>query len=125
MSLASWKREFYRTPAHKVSKKYAIRHSLKKWTGLKWSNRKKHNVFLGDLSSIDGKGNYLSFSCSTCALCIHHWDNNCCDCPLLIVNNGKQCHETGQPYDLFTNKYRIAPMIKLLQKALKFQGDLK
>lgn len=33
MSLKSWKKEFYKIPANKVSKRFAIQRSLKKWTG--------------------------------------------------------------------------------------------
>lgn len=125
MSLASWKREFYRTPAHKVSQKYALKHSLKKWMGLKPSNIKKHNVSLRDICLVDKRGNELGFGDTTCALCQHYQVNDCSDCPLTIVNNGKPCHKTGQPYDVFTNTHRIASMIKLLQKALKLTPRTK
>lgn len=117
MSLASWKKEFYRTPANRVSKRYAIQHSLKKWIGLKSSNKKRHSVFLEDISLVDEKDNFLPFGDSTCALCYHY--DNCTDCPLVAANKGRKCHDTGQPYNVFIDTYRIGPMIKLLRKALK------
>ena len=128
MSLASWKREFYRTPANKVSKRYALRHSLKKWIGLKLSNRKKRNVFLDDIVLMDKSGNRLPFDTTTCALCKHHRDDCFCSgCPLLSVNNETRCYDLYQPYDQFMETLSgdfpvvIKPMIALLQKALKFK----
>lgn len=83
MSLASWKKEFYRKPANKVSKRYALRHSLRKWIGLRSCNRKKHDVSLYEGGLINNSDitneDFDDFDCvdffkiddSTCSLCKH------------------------------------------------------
>ncbi len=129
MSLKSWKREFYRTSANKVSKAYALRHSLKKWMGLKPSNRKKHKVSLCDgklmndsdiidddclyTSDID----FLEIDEKTCALCNHFLHHDCKDC-LLVKAGIASCVDCDSPFDLFVSKGQVSPMIKALQKAL-------
>lgn len=135
MSLATWKREFYRTLAHKVSKRYAVQHSLKKWIGLKPFNRKKHNVSLydgklmnnSDIKKIEKDDpnraiDYLEIDDDTCALCRHFQSYNCHDkyneeCPLAEV--GACCTNDDSPFDLFVSSGRISPMIKALEKAKK------
>lgn len=127
MSLATWKREFYRTLAHKVSKRYAVQHSLKKWIGLKPSNRKKHNVSLYDgklmnNSNITDEENdrdvdYLEIDDYTCALCQHFQSYDCEECPLVEV--GACCTNDNSPFDLFVSSGRISPMIKALERAKK------
>ena len=132
MSLSSWKREFYRTPANKVSKRYALRHSLKKWIGLKLSNTKKHKVSLFDLRLVNNASfedecvhkpyNSLQINDDTCALCKHFLDtgggkDSCDGCPLNEV--GFCCLDFNSPYDQFTDGGSAIPMIKALRKALK------
>lgn len=132
MSLESWKREFYRIPASQVSKGWALRHSLKKWIGLRPMNRKKHNVSLSveriqlvntsDIGrSRDGDDvDCLKIGAESCALC-EHFDNKkrCENCPLIqagIVN----CKFYDSPYDKFMEDGSVVPMIKALQKAQKW-----
>lgn len=108
MSLASWKREFYRISADKVSRRNALKHSLKKWVGLLSRNRKKHRVDLIDGILRDDEWNTFSIDIGSCALCKHYF-YDCEQCP--IVNCEKQ-------FDcLFDN--RVVPMINLLRKALQ------
>lgn len=113
MSLASWKREFYRTPANKVSKRYALQHSLKKWIGLLRKNRKKHKVSLNDGILCDESYNELSIDSDSCALCNHYmgdYKRGCKKCPLLYCNN---------MFLRMIDYNRVVPMISLLKKAVE------
>lgn len=118
MSLVSWKREFYRTPADKVSKKYALQHSLKKWVGLLFKNRTKHKVSFENNFLYDEKDNRLDIDSSSCALCQHYYDidyNNdevehCYECPL------QSC---GDAYFSMIDYNRAMPMVNLIKKAME------
>jgi len=111
MSLASWKKEFYRTPAEEVPKRYALQHSLKKWTGLLLKNRRKHRVFLDGGVLQDKNGNSLIIDGDSCALC-WHWIHDCIGCPL-------QVQECKDVYAEAINSGKVGPMIRLIQKAIK------
>lgn len=124
MSLATWKKEFYRTPADKVSKDKALEHSIKKWTGLLPRNRKKHGVkfSLGELK--DAKSNKFNIDSSSCALCVCYNSTgvDCANCLLSSVSDDEHpCNEVYE--DAFDNN-KITPMIKLLKKAQK-KGKIK
>lgn len=129
MSLSTWKKEFYRIPASQVSKRYALQHSLRKWIGLRPTNRKKHNVSLDktelrlvntpDLSRSrqgDCVDCFYMYS-DSCSLCQHFDDNDACkDCPLVkagIIG----CKFGDSPYDKFIYDQSVVPMIKALEKA--------
>ncbi|KKN91219.1 hypothetical protein LCGC14_0220870 [marine sediment metagenome] len=114
MSLASWKKEFYRTPANRVSKGWAMRHSIDKWTGLLCRNRRKHKVNLdeGVLYDNNNDSQQLGIDRHSCALCHHHQKNGCTTCP--VKRTGKTCHTTY--WDMVNDK-KVAPMIRLLKKA--------
>lgn len=122
MSLSSWKREFYKTPASKVSRKFAVKHSLRKWIGLKSSNRKRHGIALENSFIMDKNFNRLAIATESCALC-QHYSSNCYNCPLAIANNGFPCDEScgDEPsaYGQFAGYNLTSPMIKLLEKAFK------
>jgi hypothetical protein len=113
MSLASWKREFYRTPANKVSKKYALQHSLKKWVGLLPKNRVKHNVKLKNDILYDKENSgfvyMLSIDSSSCSLCECR-GGYCYECPL------RSCHAA---YFSMYRSNRVMPMISLIKRAMK------
>lgn len=120
MSLKSWKKEFYRKPANEVSRENALQHSLRKWIGLKPSNRKKHGVKLSqsDLVEIWDKTNIVfCIDSSSCALCQHfiNIDDNCPGCPL-VTSGGVCCACSESPYNLFLDKGAVAPMIRALEK---------
>ena len=116
MSLSSWKKEFYKTPADEVSKRFALKHSIRKWIGLLSVNRRKHNVSLdtGQLHGNDSdEGLYIDGS--TCALCQHHnTKNHCSTCPV-VITTGKTCHKA---YESMFDYNRVKPMIDLLKRAL-------
>ena len=55
MSLLTWMKEFYPTPADSLqAQKAPAAHSLKKWQGLTRDNLRKHKVKVDDSSLIDG-----------------------------------------------------------------------
>ena len=113
MSLTSWKKEFYKTPANKVSKRFALEHSLRKWIGLLPKNRKKHSVRLASGCLYEKNGYILDIDCDSCALCSHYFNHldDCGDCPLSHA-------DCNYAYGvMFDNK--VVPMINLLKKALK------
>jgi len=122
MSLASWKREFYRTPADRVSKRYALRHSLKKWTGLLPINLKKHKIKLDMACLRDDNSNILEISCDSCALCQHFtcedrdFDNGCqailkkSSCPLVSCD---------KPYTQMLECNKVTPMLNLIKRVIE------
>ena len=112
MSLESWKKEFYRTPASKVSRRHALKHSLKKWVGLLSKNRRKHRVQLYEAQLSDNDCNTLDIDSDSCALCHHYIDKDCEGCP---ISFGLRC--TNKYASIFFNK--PLPMINLLKKTLK------
>lgn len=115
MSLASWKREFYRISANEVSERHALKHSLRKWTGLLYRNKKKHKVSLEGKNLVDDEDHcgqsHFAFDSDSCALCKHHMEPSsiCSNCPLRNCNK-----QYG-----YLMKGRVVPMINLLKKALK------
>lgn len=121
MSLETWKKEFYRIPAKQVSKGWALRHSLRKWIGLRLCNRKKHKVSLGDYSLVDSSCSTIGILGSgSCALCTHFLfvKDDCVDCPLTKAGF-LPCGEGDSPYSKFIYTRRTSPMIKALEKAQK------
>lgn len=121
MSLISWKKEFYRIPASQVSKGCALQHSLKKWAGLKWSNKKKHKVVLrGRYNLVDSSDNTISIlGIESCALCVHFFgatEDCCLGCPLVKAGI-KSCGDVDSPYSRFIDTGRTLLMIRALKKA--------
>jgi len=101
MSLASWKKEFYKTPAYEVSKRFALKHSLRKWQGLLAKNRRKHRVGFNGIEVYD-ENDYLTIDSSSCALCNHYMENECNGCPL-----GSCSTEYGEA----TDHKKVVPII--------------
>lgn len=127
MSLASWEKEFYKTPANKVSKRFALQHSLRKWIGLLRKNRRKHKVHLesGRIYDKNDRYNFLSIDDDSCALCQHFLDTSrkCPKCPLVRAGFTSCVNvDNNSIYGLFVQKKRVMPMVKALEKALKIQS---
>lgn len=136
MSLALWKKEFYKTPAEKVSKRFAVKHSLRKWVGLKKDNLKKHGVMIADSDRVINASDLDKLACcgnvdsveideSTCSLCIHFADMDnekdvCEKCPLYKI--GKSCWENNSPFERFLGTGNVSPMIRAIEKAIKAGG---
>jgi len=111
MSLASWKKEFYRIPANMVSKRYALRHSIKKWTGLLSKNRRKHKVILQYGILRDEDNNELEINCISCALCVHS-SNTCKNC-IILKTTKNNCDMAFASFCKYNN---TIPMINLLKR---------
>jgi hypothetical protein len=122
MSIKTWMAEFYPVSASKFSRGYQpvkevglhkniemLNHSILKWTGLLPQNIKKHGVYHAPGAAaifesmeewIRGsarRGDVMSFSSATCALCQKHFDHNrpldqipCWSCPL-YKHRGANC----------------------------------
>lgn len=133
MSLETWMKQFYPVHANGVEEEDAIKHSLKKWTGLRATNLEKHGLTHPPQSAeiYDSEGNSLNMTCSTCALCAYYldhrsygYDENCTKCPLFKVLNNNACDSAelgGGPYSEWVRRGNAEPMIKALRKALKLQ----
>ena len=104
MSFASWKREFYTSPAHytATSTYRALQHSLKKWQGLTKTNLTRHNLIKykdHDLVEIGGyEHEHFAITADSCALCHQYMlsrkmKSSCSQCPIYL--------ETGMDCDGF------------------------
>lgn len=124
MSLDSWKKEFYPTPAQDNcgDPLTAAKHSLKKWEGLTYDNLSAHDVGK-DGYYIVGDDDSLVIEEATCALCL--WQDSldaeinfkswCSGCPLVELA-GAMC---GITYLRFIDHGNAKPMIAALRKCVK------
>jgi len=138
MSLASWKAEFYPVTASRIKTVLgAVKHSLRKWKGLRAVALRRHGV--------EDLGGYVRqpdnpllkpfpINDSTCALCRIldagdprpvQW-RDCQRCALTQARGGCPCTapapeepEDRSPWLMFTRDGDPEPMIKLLEKALR------
>ena len=130
MSIVSWKKEFYRTPAGEAAKggdAPAILHSLEKWRGLRPVALAAHSLRLRGCELVaEGDKDRFCVDESSCALCRAHTDefNNvyCPSCPVYAANGGVGCDDLcpGQKisaYHSLTKKGDPEPMISLLELA--------
>jgi len=127
MSLNTWKKQYYPTPASRCRKADAIAHSLRKWRGLRPEALKKHKVYLSGSTMLDNDV-YFIIDASSCALCRHHLRSEgekCTDCPL-HQTLGRDCDDgRGSPYRALTAEYNPEPMIAALEKTLARQQRKK
>lgn len=132
MSLETWKKEFYPTPAQKFPTELeAVEHSLRKWRGLTKENLEKHELYQRLYFIQDATGKKFCIDCTTCALCQQHFDaaENLADCDKcvlkhvnVIYGNHYSCDEcisgsSDTIYGYFTKYKDPQPMIDLLEKA--------
>jgi hypothetical protein len=92
MSIDSWEKEFYPTPAWEVPEPEALAHSVRKWEGLLPINLNRHGVTFKRLQNLQFVGG------DTCALCQHHLEDAtaCKTCPL--GSRGDYCGYNGSTY---------------------------
>jgi len=109
MSLETWRKEFYSIEANAVPEEKAVKHSLRKWTGLLKKNLKKHGV------SPDQIRDSIRTGVSSCALCQHFFDLNCVDCPIFL-ESGKRCEDTGSAFRDWCNNDAALPLVQLLTR---------
>lgn len=138
MTLRTWKDEFYPVPADDPSIEtdlQAIEHSLRKWEGLRYDNRAKHEISAQDYMGrnyIEGEDSLgitlesLNIDTSSCALCekFYSTEGICGNCPLYKEREGHRCDEWNSdggnnPYISWTSDVNPEPMIELLKAALE------
>lgn len=115
MSIASWKKEFYKTgPANQ-----AAANSLKKWEGLRPVNLKKHELrkvkYNNTIENMAGRG--FNINQTNCELCKHFYSTQtgCDTCPIKKAT-GTDCFDEFRDW---TDYGGVSDMIKLLKKAVK------
>lgn len=128
MSLKTWKKEFYsQDPTKKMTKVAAVKHSIKKWKGLRPENLKKHGLGYFDVKGLqDSDGDEFWVSSGSCALCRKYYDdeqqdkNPCYRCPLYKSLGNIECDGVDDmPFVLFVdNNNDPEPMIAALEKVL-------
>jgi hypothetical protein len=123
MSIESWTAQYYKRPAKAAatSPLDAVKHSLKKWKGLKAKNRREHDLVVKNHKIYDGDGDSLSIDGSTCALCVlmkreNSFIPDCDNCPITKAT-GKACcgGDSDDPYNTWTFSGNPKPMIKVLK----------
>jgi len=115
MSITTWKKEFYGSlkEASKSDVK-ALKHGIRKWTGLLPKNLEKHGVFREEYYFITDTVNTFEIDMTTCALCERHFHvKECSKCPI------NDCCCDGGPYIKWDEEGNPRPMIRVLKKALK------
>ncbi len=120
MSINSWKAEFYKGRVKHAARNAvsATEHSIVKWTGLSPENLKKHGLIQSDDMLInEATQGMFQVGVSECALCEYDTDM-CSMCPLDAVGAG--CSERNSPYHVWWQTGDNKPMMKALQKALKY-----
>jgi hypothetical protein len=124
MSLKTWKKEFYPVePKKRMTKKQAIEHSLRKWTGLLPSNLVKHGVYKMSkyIQGFENSTDDLRIDGNSCALCVKYIEakDNCEACPLAKYLGHPCDMEEEYPYTLWLDSENPKPMIKALKKLLE------
>lgn len=125
MGIESWKDEFYSEDASEYADKpeiEAVRHSLKKWRGLRLENKNKHGVYLFKSVLTDADNGKLHINAGSCALCMRdetqqkgtQYDS----CDLCILQKlGDCCDNENSSYDHFIKTSDPEPMIESLEQA--------
>ena len=135
MSIETWKHEFYRVEAYKVSvlsNMEMLRHSIKKWEGLQPENLARHELKAtrgGDLYSLGdahAASPLFNVSSTTCALCEGYKPGKfgCGSCPLSNVRGNVACdgtmkEERFSPFRIWIVRSNPMPMLQWLREALK------
>lgn len=115
MSISTWKKEFYPTPALRCSKKNALAHSLRRHEGTLKKNLRKHSVTWEDIDAL------FPDDCEACALCSHYHTGlrNCRpECPLMPRGAIYGCG-TASPYKRSFDAKDARPMVRALRKLAK------
>lgn len=141
MSLRTWKKEFYPKPAHMAahSTLAAVRHSLRKWRGLRPGNLARHDLAyhalrITEVPSAGKSAAFLPITSSSCALCFRFLSGSSVSCRRGYNEDGERCplyalrdcrcdevgndDELFSPWSLFISKQEPERMIRLLERAL-------
>ena len=125
MSAKTWKKEFYpKAPTKKMTFLEATEHSLRKWIGLRYTNRALHhiNVSLAGNLENDKDVQFLSIDSSSCALC-KVVDSNCENCPIFLLTKDTCDISRGNFHSAFgawMDDVDPEPMILLLESVREF-----
>lgn len=132
MSLKTWKKEYYSSPAaptcrwpqQGMSQLEAAKLSLKKWKGLRGANLMEHNCTLSGGVLYGGDGSEFNLSAPNCHLCAVN-DPECDQCVLSKVRGGVRCSnqmtkEFESPWRAMVKDNDVEPMIFWLKKAVKY-----
>ena len=137
MSMKTWREEFYpvsAATARRRSWRWAAKHSLRKWEGLKEENLRKHDVRYSpeDNAVVGANGARLRLDGETCALCYKAQEaeeadlsmNGCDLCPLALVGyNCSSCesaYHRARSYDPAKRSSGLRDLIRGLKKAVRF-----
>ena len=127
MSDKTWLKEYYPVPPHRLMTPLeATQHALRKWSGLRFENRKRHKIDVSKIGNLEYKETvFLRVTSSTCALCEitadENDDINCKKCPIYKFRGGRCDHalenEILSPYhDWHSVNRNPETMIELLTK---------
>jgi len=122
MSLSTWNAEFYPIEAWEISEQNAVAHSLRKWSGLRPENMKRHGIKRSERGVIYDEDYHLFvFDDRSCALCFHHLllDGECGFCPVAVLS-GRTCDNDDDMSEYLDWYFHDdpEPMIMLLQDCL-------
>lgn len=129
MSMKTWLKEFYPITAKEAAKKglmAALKHCLKKWSGLTKAALNKHDI-IADCGGaalwddVEDKATYINGY--TCALCQLYFDQAelCKGCPLAYRDEEGEivsCCDEGEAYDQWVCGDGCSAMLKELRKAI-------
>jgi len=135
MSIETWKQEFYAVEAGILSNDtdvVALRHSIKKWEGLRPGNLERHGLkvsFKHGRSRIkDVEGEILQIDSVSCALCHKYLFSGsmhrCGNCPLSKIRGNVACDvdvdgDDISPFEAWRKGADPEPMLHWLGEALK------
>lgn len=130
MSLESWKKKYYPISACETDEADQVKHSLKKWKGLRAENLAEFGLSICGDGYVTDRYEILSISDRTCSLCYHHTskcgDRDCDGCPYVKLF-GETCFGINGPFAAWTYDQDPEPMIKNLKKLNKAvkEGKIK
>jgi len=131
MTIETWKQKFYAAEASVVGNDtdvVALRHSIKKWEGLRPGNLERHGLRVDCARIVDVGGVNFHINSESCALCrkyiFFNEQASCVPCPLYKVRGGVACDkdvdgDDPSPFDTWRDRADPEPMLHWLRKALK------
>ncbi len=126
MSLESWIKEFYSTPAEMVDVDASLQHSLTKWIGAREENLNKHDLIVlgARLCEKHNQRKSIAFTGHTCALCYNY--PTCDGCPLSNLKDETSLeYPCINQYNFFQQLGNPEPMIALIQSVIDQENQNK
>lgn len=118
MSIASWLKEYYPTPASNATKNdlVAAKHSLRKWQGYTPKALAKHQIKKPPAKTSQGS---IILGSEGCALCRRHMHKYCNNCPIKEQTDRCTIFKEGLPYEAYLSNGDPFPMIKVLEECVE------